>query len=273
MAKIHKLINNCMSCGKIVCQKEGEGPCTFCGNFVYSKHGDKNKQSQQQYKKEMEGDFALYKEYTEAMNFKEKLLDYDKSQIASKNIIDEETDWYEIQQDVWQNKKIRDMALAKVQQLEAEEDEAKKYIGYDVNFKTGEVKELKKTLDYKAKKNEARNYIIDEEEQERKKNRNLIMSQKQTNNIAEQKVLNGIKNQLDRAYHPSESHRTRKHKNPRKNVIQHDDVFENLVKYDKIANKTLLEDLKNFDQDIYDINSASDYKCLTFRQPFASLVV
>ena len=30
----HKLISNCIKCGKIVCEVEGEGPCLFCGNWV-----------------------------------------------------------------------------------------------------------------------------------------------------------------------------------------------------------------------------------------------
>ncbi|KAF8052499.1 hypothetical protein N665_1553s0001 [Sinapis alba] len=30
----HKLVRNCLSCGKIVCEQEGEGPCNFCGALV-----------------------------------------------------------------------------------------------------------------------------------------------------------------------------------------------------------------------------------------------
>ncbi|RKP04237.1 hypothetical protein CXG81DRAFT_16366 [Caulochytrium protostelioides] len=37
MATTHGLFNNCLSCGKIVCQFEGEGPCAFCGTPVYSR--------------------------------------------------------------------------------------------------------------------------------------------------------------------------------------------------------------------------------------------
>ena len=28
------LVNNCINCGKIVCENEGEGPCLFCGAWV-----------------------------------------------------------------------------------------------------------------------------------------------------------------------------------------------------------------------------------------------
>ena len=34
LAQKHNLINNCISCGRIVCQQEGSGPCLFCGSLV-----------------------------------------------------------------------------------------------------------------------------------------------------------------------------------------------------------------------------------------------
>lgn len=33
-ASQHKLINNCLNCGRIVCEQEGSGPCLFCGELV-----------------------------------------------------------------------------------------------------------------------------------------------------------------------------------------------------------------------------------------------
>jgi hypothetical protein len=33
----HKLIANCLTCGRIVCEQEGTGPCFFCGNIVCTK--------------------------------------------------------------------------------------------------------------------------------------------------------------------------------------------------------------------------------------------
>eukprot|EP00466_Bigelowiella_natans_P003641 jgi/Bigna1/73340/fgenesh1_pg.23_\ len=34
LATRHALFSNCTVCGRIVCEKEGEGPCFFCGSFV-----------------------------------------------------------------------------------------------------------------------------------------------------------------------------------------------------------------------------------------------
>lgn len=33
-ASKHRLINNCLKCGRIICEQEGSGPCPFCGNLV-----------------------------------------------------------------------------------------------------------------------------------------------------------------------------------------------------------------------------------------------
>ncbi|TKR70569.1 hypothetical protein L596_022577 [Steinernema carpocapsae] len=35
-ARIHELVHNCLSCGRVVCTQEGSGPCMFCGELVVS---------------------------------------------------------------------------------------------------------------------------------------------------------------------------------------------------------------------------------------------
>ncbi|TPX63265.1 hypothetical protein SpCBS45565_g06726 [Spizellomyces sp. 'palustris'] len=37
LAATHGLITNCLTCGKVICRLEGEGPCPCCGTPVYSK--------------------------------------------------------------------------------------------------------------------------------------------------------------------------------------------------------------------------------------------
>lgn len=32
----HGAINNCMNCGRVICAREGERPCPFCGTLVFS---------------------------------------------------------------------------------------------------------------------------------------------------------------------------------------------------------------------------------------------
>jgi hypothetical protein len=39
-ASKHKLVGNCLKCGRIVCEQEGSGPCLFCRNLVRGKNVD-----------------------------------------------------------------------------------------------------------------------------------------------------------------------------------------------------------------------------------------
>ena len=32
----HGVVNNCMNCGRVICTREGERPCPYCGTFVFS---------------------------------------------------------------------------------------------------------------------------------------------------------------------------------------------------------------------------------------------
>mmetsp|Transcript_1478 Transcript_1478/g.9020 ORF Transcript_1478/g.9020 Transcript_1478/m.9020 type:complete len:190 (+) Transcript_1478:2856-3425(+) len=34
LATIHKPVGNCLACGRIACEEEGEGICCFCGTYV-----------------------------------------------------------------------------------------------------------------------------------------------------------------------------------------------------------------------------------------------
>ncbi|KAI3429927.1 zf-C2HC5 domain-containing protein [Psidium guajava] len=36
---MHRLVSNFLSCGRIVCEQEGEGPCQFCGALVLKEGG------------------------------------------------------------------------------------------------------------------------------------------------------------------------------------------------------------------------------------------
>ncbi|VDO09220.1 unnamed protein product [Rodentolepis nana] len=42
LAVRHSLVANCTSCGRVVCEQEGQGPCYFCGNLVLSVEDRKN---------------------------------------------------------------------------------------------------------------------------------------------------------------------------------------------------------------------------------------
>lgn len=85
-----------MSCGKIVCDQEGEGPCLFCGAWVdreqYYDVGDE------------------YQAYEVALDHRNKLIDFDLNAAKRLGVLDERSDWYELSNNTWLNKDQRKYA-------------------------------------------------------------------------------------------------------------------------------------------------------------------
>lgn len=120
----HKLINNCIQCGRIVCEQEGSGPCLFCGNLVCtedesrliessSKKGDNLKKSLLQQQRP--------KGWEEAVAMRNRLIDYDRTSERRTTVIDDESDYFKTNS-VW----LSDAERAKLKKLE-EEMNAKKH--------------------------------------------------------------------------------------------------------------------------------------------------
>nr|ACQ57960.1 Activating signal cointegrator 1 [Anoplopoma fimbria] len=116
LAQKHKLINNCISCGRIVCEQEGSGPCLFCGILVCTREEqeilqrDSNK-SQKLRKKLMgdggERDCLPHQEakmkagLEKAVQHKEKLLEYDKNSVRRTQVLDDESDYFATESNQW----------------------------------------------------------------------------------------------------------------------------------------------------------------------------
>uniref|UniRef100_G3PXV0 Activating signal cointegrator 1 n=1 Tax=Gasterosteus aculeatus aculeatus TaxID=481459 RepID=G3PXV0_GASAC len=116
LAQKHKLINNCISCGRIVCEQEGSGPCLFCKNLVCTREEqeilqrDSNK-SQKLRKKLMgdggERDYLPSQEakikagLEKAVQHKEKLLEYDKNSVRRTQVLDDEADYFATESNQW----------------------------------------------------------------------------------------------------------------------------------------------------------------------------
>lgn len=92
-ARRHRLVSNCLSCGKIVCEQEGEGPCSFCGALVL-KEGS-------QYAG-LEATVPILSEAEAAAEaFTKRLVDYDRNSAARTTVIDDQSDYYEIDGNSW----------------------------------------------------------------------------------------------------------------------------------------------------------------------------
>lgn len=94
---IHGFINNCVSCGKIICEQEGEGPCLFCGAWV-----DRDDQQ--------DLDDDLQTSYKVALTHRDKLMDFDRNAAKRLGVLDEKSDWYDLAGNTWLNKDQRKFA-------------------------------------------------------------------------------------------------------------------------------------------------------------------
>ncbi|KAJ1530934.1 hypothetical protein ONE63_005771 [Megalurothrips usitatus] len=93
----HKLINNCVKCGRIVCEQEGAGLCFFCGNLVCTPEEMKvlqrnSRQSESLLRKLMSQDKPSGLDA--AMAQRNRLLEYDKTSERRTKVIDDESDYY-----------------------------------------------------------------------------------------------------------------------------------------------------------------------------------
>lgn len=119
----HKLVNNCIRCGRIVCEQEGSGPCLFCGNLVCtedelrliestSKKGESLKKSLLQLERP-EG-------WEEAVAMRNRLLEYDRTSERRTTVIDDEFDYFKANS-VW----LSDAERKKLEKLERDMQEKK----------------------------------------------------------------------------------------------------------------------------------------------------
>lgn len=115
-ASKHKLVNNCMKCGRIVCEQEGSGPCLYCGSLVCSedevkmiesssKKGDNLKKSLMEQQRP--------KGWEEALAQRNRLLEYDRTSEKRTAVIDDQSDYFK-QNSVW----LSDSERKKLQKLE-----------------------------------------------------------------------------------------------------------------------------------------------------------
>ncbi|KAB1278259.1 Activating signal cointegrator 1 [Camelus dromedarius] len=136
----HKLINNCLICGRIVCEQEGSGPCLFCGTLVCTREEqgilqrDSNK-SQKLLKKLMSGtensgkvdistkDLLPHQELRfksgleKAIKHKDKLLEFDRTSIRRTQVIDDESDYFASDSNQWLSKIEREALQKREEEL------------------------------------------------------------------------------------------------------------------------------------------------------------
>lgn len=97
-ARRHRLVSNCLSCGKIVCEQEGEGPCSFCGALVL-KEGSTYAGLEEGFTPVSDADVA-------AEAYAKRLVEYDRNSAARTTVIDDQSDYYESEGSKWVSQEV-----------------------------------------------------------------------------------------------------------------------------------------------------------------------
>ncbi|GLJ14889.1 hypothetical protein SUGI_0242230 [Cryptomeria japonica] len=96
-AREHKLVNNCLECGRIVCEKEGEGRCMFCGRSEIWHHSSPSRH--------LRGPAEEAED--RAIILKNKLLEQDRQGNLQTTIIDDQSDLFNIEENTWMSPEER----------------------------------------------------------------------------------------------------------------------------------------------------------------------
>ena len=149
----HPLINNCLSCGKIVCAQEGSGPCLFCANLVVTNEEQavldkKNKKSEFLYKK-LCGDSRS--KYDAAVENKDRLLDYQANSAKRTQIIDDESDYFNVDNNRWLTPQQREALRKKKEELQNEKHKSRLDRKITFDFAGRKVVEEEDVVEYDIK--------------------------------------------------------------------------------------------------------------------------
>lgn len=101
-ATSHRLLGNCLRCGKIICQEEGEGPCLFCELVLRPKLERKGVDMEDELVKEPSDmtDEEL-SAFITAQDHKEKLLEFDRNRAKRTLVFDDQADYYSMDSTKW----------------------------------------------------------------------------------------------------------------------------------------------------------------------------
>lgn len=125
-ARRHRLVSNCLSCGKIVCEQEGEGPCSFCGALVL-REGSTYAGLEEELGPVSDADAA-------AEAYAKRLVDYDRNSAARTTVIDDQSDYYEIEGNSWLSMEEKELLKKKKEEIEEAErvNRSKVVISFDL---------------------------------------------------------------------------------------------------------------------------------------------
>ncbi|XP_059610397.1 activating signal cointegrator 1 [Phlebotomus argentipes] len=151
-ASKHSLINNCLNCGRIVCEQEGVGPCLFCGSAVKHMEDVDYGSCEKQETSSKGAKPKVSRDKEDAIAQRNRLLGYDRQSEKRTTVIDDESDYFKANS-VWLSDKERE----KLKQLEdglREKKHANRLSHkYKFDFSGRQILDDDENVDYDAFKN------------------------------------------------------------------------------------------------------------------------
>ena len=273
MAQVHALINNCLGCGRVVCSLEGEGSCSFCGNMVLKPENMNEIEESERIMKEIELDPALSTSYFVAIDHKSKLVDQDRDKHAARNVIDEDADWYELKNDVWQSAEVRKKAM---NMMIAQEDEERYVRDNELSafdFKAGKVQTIKMKVDTDKQKQLVHEMLQKELEEQSLEEKIMKVEADRRLQEMDRQVLEQMKDVYQAKLENVQKTESKLPKQQKISTkVDNDDCYETFVKAMEAQSKKAGDDDSQYDRPFYRL-TADDNKCLSMWQPWASLLV
>ncbi|GAM24793.1 hypothetical protein SAMD00019534_079680, partial [Acytostelium subglobosum LB1] len=125
----HKLITNCLNCGKVICEQEGKGPCKFCGTALFSKpHPTTNAQLQSQKDREL----------ASAVQYKDTILGYQKNSVQRTIVFDDQEDYFSNATNKWLSSEER-ATIADQEREHLQRVEEKKKSRFTIDIMGGKI--------------------------------------------------------------------------------------------------------------------------------------
>eukprot|EP01118_Nematostelium_gracile_P015838 TRINITY_DN6420_c0_g1_i3.p1 TRINITY_DN6420_c0_g1~~TRINITY_DN6420_c0_g1_i3.p1 ORF type:complete len:666 (+),score=175.69 TRINITY_DN6420_c0_g1_i3:386-2383(+) len=131
MATEHSLIGNCLNCGKIICQQEGRGPCTYCGYTAEQRARDIATES-----------------FEKAAEHKDKLIEYQATSAKRTVVYDDQEDYYNMNQWIDKDERQRLMKKAEEARIAKEEARRKQKITFDFAGRKVVIADDQETVNY-----------------------------------------------------------------------------------------------------------------------------
>lgn len=283
MGQIHPLVNNCLGCGRVVCELEGEGPCVFCGNIVLKNENIDLEAEQQKLMRELDTDPGLCQTYFVAVEHKAKLLTRDKEKNKTKNVIDEDMDWYDMKDDVWQSDQNRKIAVNQMLELEDEEAEARENVITSFDFNKGAVNVKKIDVNREKHRKMIEDMMQQDEDAHNLELKYMEMQKDSRLKEKDQEILEAVQKTYQKQTKEKEEKVEEKprvkstlesrFKEGFSKRVDNDDCYSQFLKAIEKKdreNQGLSEE--DFDRVLFNM-TGDDTKCLSMWQPWASLLI